>query len=132
MRIAPVFFVLAMMCSVQPPGRRAGSYFIIANAIVDACDTVACTADLVAIGHHESRFVLGALGPGGEVGVWQLKPAHLKGVGRMDVPRHAKIVVRLVEQSRRVCGDLTLYTSGRCGWGRKDAREIEEIAAGLH
>jgi hypothetical protein len=34
----------------------------------------------------------------------------------------ATIALRMIHQSRRACGDLSLYTSGRCGVGERAAK----------
>lgn len=132
MRLAPLYIVVAMMTATLPARGRAGAYLAIASAVVEACDEdVECMAELVAISRMESFHTPGARGPGGEVGPWQVMPAHLPKGAKTPLPEQAAKARDLIAQSKDVCGDLTLYTSGRCGWGRTEAVHRQELAHAL-
>ena len=137
MRLAPLYVVLAWMVALIPPRPRAMSYVTIAQATVDACDTVECMAELVAIARYESTFTVNARGPAGECGPWQIKPVHLRLGCKAPIAEQAAKAVELLARSRAACAEnepleqAAGYTSGRCDWGKRESRERLGLAAAL-
>ncbi len=111
--------------------RQLASYREIAEASIRTCETLECVAKLTAIAGYESDFSTWARGPQGEVGPWQIKLVHLPKGKETPLLEQAAIALRLVEASEAECGDLTGYTSGRCGWGKRESVQRLKLAAEL-
>lgn len=117
--------VLCWMLATLPTKsfRRMLEYKRIASAVFDACDDAECMSELASIAGYESDFTIGAKGPGGEIGAFQIKPAHLPKGEATPLEEQARIARMLVSDGKKACPGnspehaLAGYASGRCDRG---------------
>ena len=133
--ISPYLLVASWIAAVSSTLPR--STMAIAAATVDACDDFECMAELVAIARYESGFAVGARGKRGEIGPWQIDPAHLPAGPKTSLQEQARKAAALVAQSKAACDRnpaldaLALYTSGDCRYGRRESRSRMRLAASI-
>lgn len=101
----------------------------VALACADAAETEREAVTCARIAHFEGQWrddvalcrVLGAIG---ERGAWQVLARNtVEARDACTLDGGARLGVERVRESLAVCGDLTGYVSGRCGYGLREARE---------
>lgn len=85
---------------------------------------------LMSVAKHESHFSRAVLlchvrgDHGRSLGAYQLQPRNdRERRDACDVTRASRLALARVRESIATCGDLTGYVSGRCGVGKRAARE---------
>jgi hypothetical protein len=127
--------VLMWMLRLVPHAPHEAAFPAVAEAIAVAAnedfrDPLTAAAYLVAIGWWESHFDPDATQRPGDMtrsyGPWQL--ADPIPPRPLPLAWQARRALVLIQDSRKRCGDLTQYASGKCGTAREVAGKRERTA----
>jgi hypothetical protein len=121
------FSIMMLVVEWAGPLSRYSEFSRISHTIVRATPDSFERGLLTAVGRFEGGFTINKVGTRGEIGTWQLMPLKGHHVPR-DLDGQAQEALHRMHVSIALCGDLTAYTSGRCGYGQRESQDRLKLA----